>query len=82
MKKVYSDESHPKEEDDKDVLNHFWKYCFLALTEEGTKVMAGARCLMAWNESCPKRLSSRHVGGCCPKDTSGARINSVEITEP
>lgn len=81
MKKAYPDESHPKAEEDKDVLNHFWKYCFLAVSDEGAKVIAGARCLMAWNESCPIPLQTC-VGADCPKDTRGAGINSVKITEP
>lgn len=63
MKQAYSDVSHPNAEDNKDVLNRFWKYCFLALTDEGTKVIAGVRCLMTWNESYPKRWNSRRVGG-------------------
>lgn len=41
MKKAYPDVSHPKAEDNKDVLNHSWKYCFLAMTDEGTKVIVG-----------------------------------------
>lgn len=81
MKKAYSDVSPPKAEDNKDVLNYFWKYYFQVLTDEGTKVIPGARCLMAWNESYPKRLNSRCVGGGRPKDTSGVRISSRKITE-